>query len=1409
MRGKKSPMIMGLIGAMLLSTNAFAAVPSDFSDFPTDWSAPAMTHAVQNGLLNGSDGKILPKGLLTRAQMATMVNRAFASSAKASLTSFTDMVPGVWHYDEMAKSVQMGAFQGADGKLNPNDPITREQAFAVLARAFGLADGKASSLDKFSDGAQVSSWAKGAVAALVEQGYVSGADGALNPQSYITRAEFAQVMDALVAAYGDQDLKDQTVEGNLILRTNSTLENVTVKGDLILADGVSAASLKNVTVTGRLVVRGGTDGVSLTKSTPKKGIQLANPNGTPKVTVDGKAYDPNGTTNGGASNSGGGSSSGGSSGGGSSSSGGASSSGGNSSTTQGTIVKADKTKVITTDAGTWLPLVFETGYNKGNTTVTVDGKDVTTYVTNVTTEGTVAKLPLVAEPGTVTLTSNGKTQTITIGTAPTSGSAVYTEKTGYLPDYYLGHTSLALWDYYLTNYDDEGNARVLPKQTTFSTIPAKNEHPSYSPVTVLDEDNTSGNVVIMFNYENSAAKDGDKAWFDKIASEGALELVQYDQYKTVLNNHLTYTKGTTNHGGTVGTLTIPFNQDNFRTNGRYYVRVASTTTDGKKSYALVPIHVVNHDAPEFAVKETPESGRNLHFSVKNMVYGITDPIEEVTLTKPDKTTVTLNKIDDYFLFSQDLFVLYNDTTATNGKNHLDQKGTYVLTVKATGFQDAVCTFNVNDGEEVETPAAKAMRSYGIDVISGASTNIGGSDSSSSGGGYAVSADLLFDSDLLANALVLEKVGAETSAASTVLDYWKTSVIADSVFNTGDTKYYTFSNYISEVNKAQTKGTMWLSFASYRTDAQATASQPRATKAVLEDGLLGDLQDSSTSGKLDFVKAVVSNNQQGKDVVLTFSSDDATDYLSKINEDGLVYLNGDWRELGTDKYNVNLTDKTITFDANCFTIGKNTIRLKSAGYKVQDVTFEYSKVNETVTGLTVTQKNDVVHISVNGSDGDFLKNLKSITLTKDGKDDPVLAKGVEGSDAVYYVLAVDYKSVDLYNVTAPGQYTVNIKADYYNEAGLSAEFTVAGTVALKPVPNAKPTGSISDNVYTLDFGNLGYNSWKSDISVEVNGSSYKLNDFVYQLSMIKPDEFAWYDPSYNSSILNLGKSAFKNSGENTVVISASGYERLTLIVDGSDGSVVVNGGTTNPVTPPETETKNAPTVAGVEKLDTDTYRVTFEGMDGTALKAYLGNISSVKVGDNRYSKASFWWNVNLSYKPDVVDSSSSISDYDCLKLTTDGFSTEGNTVVTIKVDGYADLIFTVSKEGKLVTDSNAGGDAGTTTPGDGGETTNKAAVPGNKSWNRFGYQMTMDESGNSEVTTYLKAITKVIVGNKECEAVTSSYSVATGKYYVRTGTSQYIQFDSSDFSGETQVKIEATGYEDFIFTINDRGNLVTE
>lgn len=82
---------MLLAGAMLLPANAFAASPEDFTDFPTDWSAAGLRSAVQNGLLNGSNGQINSSGLLVRAQMAAIVNRAFAPLAKQLTCRFTAM----------------------------------------------------------------------------------------------------------------------------------------------------------------------------------------------------------------------------------------------------------------------------------------------------------------------------------------------------------------------------------------------------------------------------------------------------------------------------------------------------------------------------------------------------------------------------------------------------------------------------------------------------------------------------------------------------------------------------------------------------------------------------------------------------------------------------------------------------------------------------------------------------------------------------------------------------------------------------------------------------------------------------------------------------------------------------------------------------------------------------------------------------------------------------------------------------------------------------------------------------------------------------------------------------------------------------------------------------------------------
>ena len=270
---KKQTLALLLAGAMLVP-NAFAASPEDFHDFPTDWSAAGLRSAVDNGLLNGANGRIDGAGLLTRAQMAAIINRAFAAKKTADLSGYNDVSADAWYKSDLAAAVAMGTFQGASGQLNPERPITREEAFAVLARAFALESGSTASLNVFSDSASVSSWAADSTAALVENGYVNGANGALNPKNNITRAEFAKIISDMASTYADASASlPETVDGSLIVRDNSvSLAGKTINGDLIIADGVSQIDLSNVTVTGRILLRGGESGVNFANTKAGKGI---------------------------------------------------------------------------------------------------------------------------------------------------------------------------------------------------------------------------------------------------------------------------------------------------------------------------------------------------------------------------------------------------------------------------------------------------------------------------------------------------------------------------------------------------------------------------------------------------------------------------------------------------------------------------------------------------------------------------------------------------------------------------------------------------------------------------------------------------------------------------------------------------------------------------------------------------------------------------------------------------------------------------------------------------------------------------------------------------------------------------------------------------------------------------------
>ena len=1400
---KKRTLAMLLAGAMLLPANAFAASPEDFTDFPTDWSAAGLRSAVQNGLLNGSNGQINSSGLLIRAQMAAIINRAFAARKTADLSVYSDANTSAWYYNDLELAVAMRTFQGANGKLNPEAPITREEAFVVLARAFALESGDTSVLNNYTDGASVSAWAQSSVAALIENGYVNGANGKLNPKTSITRAEFAKVISEMASTYADaDDSLSATVDGSVIVRENSvSLSGKTINGDLIIADGVSRIDLTGVTVTGRIVLRGGESGVTFKDTKAGKGI-IANTDiavsgsvdnitvaqgsaitvnsgasvgsinvnaegakitGAGKVgTVKANANNVTVTTTGtkvtaadsisgvkagdkavsagktetvGSTASGGGSSSGGSSSGGSSS--------GSNTTVKAEIADA---QVVTTDAGAYLALSFRTGFTKENTVITVDGADVTKYATPVTDDGSVIKLPLVAQPGSVTLTSGNKTQTTDLGTKV--DGAVYTGD-HYLPDYFVKHGPLAIWDYYLTNYDVKGNIRTEAEKTTFGTKAVPNPHPSYSVSTELGQD-----VVIMFNYTS----DADKQWFDHITpysadnQKGSVQLVSYDQYKGTWNYNLEFTKGKTNHAGnTVATLTIKANQDNFRSNGRYFVRVTSTDAAGVTSATLVPIHVVNAETPTFEVEEKPESGKNLHFTVSNLVYGITNPIEKVTLTDPSGAKHELTNINDYYLFSQDLFVLYNDESAENGTNHLKYKGQYTLTIEANGFKTATTKFTVQEGETAPTQTALTL-----DAVSRATGSIsGGSSSDGSSSGYAISTDFLFKGDLIANACVLNKLNKDTTESTAVLEYWNYSTSTlDSTFNKGNTMYYSGTDYMSYIYGSKADSSkLWKPFAEYTASAAASVNPPHQTKEVMEDGLLGDVLDSSVSGKLNYVAPDKGTYAEGDDVVLKFTADSSNDYLSKITG---LYLNGDWRYLGENYYTINTENNTITIKKDLLHIGENAIKIVSGGYKEQNVTFNYAKVTEGVTGLTVSadQEGKPVTITVNGSDGDFLKNLSLVTLKQGDDVDNVYWYGYEGSDAVYYVKSDDNKTLTLYNVK-PGTYTVTLSAQYYDD--LSTDFTMAGTVVKNPVPDMDIQQSVEDGVYTVkfygvkipnstDYTDSQIGTWKLAINkISVNGTNYTEYSSFSGDPANDSTEYKWGYGQGSEKVLILGGSAFK-TGENKVVISAKGYKDLTVTINKSAETV------TEKDTPSLSVAEN-----GVIK-DGNSYKITLTGTD---LADWWKNVKKVQVDEGT-----------------AADISKVIGE---TAFTLSGLESNHEYTLTFTADGYKNATVKVKTPEKKSDNTDT-------------EVKLPTTAPTVKSTSTYSSKYILDFSNNK---AWVQKITSIKLGGSACKPVTSADDVSSDKYYLDTENG-YIYMYLSMYA-EKKLVIAADGCDKLVLT----------
>ena len=221
-----------------------------------DWARPALLFAVRNGILQGNEeGNLCPEDTATRGEIATILMRVIRTQTKADLSGFRDMQTSAWYYDYLSRAVAVGIFYGnEDGTMEPNASITREQAFAVLARTFGVTGGKTTDLYAFKDADKISSWAQQNLAAMVAAGYVRGDNNKrINPKGKITRQELAQVLSQILTQISEEVPLQST--GSVAVAAD-TLEPDTQAENLFLSNEAPEMTLDGVTVTGKLIVQG-------------------------------------------------------------------------------------------------------------------------------------------------------------------------------------------------------------------------------------------------------------------------------------------------------------------------------------------------------------------------------------------------------------------------------------------------------------------------------------------------------------------------------------------------------------------------------------------------------------------------------------------------------------------------------------------------------------------------------------------------------------------------------------------------------------------------------------------------------------------------------------------------------------------------------------------------------------------------------------------------------------------------------------------------------------------------------------------------------------------------------------------------------------------------------------------------
>lgn len=220
-----------------------ANVNIQLKDVGKHWAGNSINLLYSAGLINGyPDGTFKPDNSITEAESIALIAKLIDD--EDLIDEFSDEISDddldnvpAWVRSSVKKSAQLGFLNL--NRFHSNVQATRAQTAVWIAKAYGFEPVDISYMP-FRDSILISPEDAGYIVALYREGIIIGTPGGnFNPNSCITRAELAAILERLL---GDDDDDDDSVIESIDLQRTAQVEqgeSITLKATVNYADGTT------------------------------------------------------------------------------------------------------------------------------------------------------------------------------------------------------------------------------------------------------------------------------------------------------------------------------------------------------------------------------------------------------------------------------------------------------------------------------------------------------------------------------------------------------------------------------------------------------------------------------------------------------------------------------------------------------------------------------------------------------------------------------------------------------------------------------------------------------------------------------------------------------------------------------------------------------------------------------------------------------------------------------------------------------------------------------------------------------------------------------------------------------------------------------------------------------------------